>query len=202
MFCKNCGNQMDPQAAICVKCGVPAGTGANFCNNCGAPLAPGAAVCTNCGVAQGPAAVPPQAPIGGPACYCRNCGNQMDPHAAVCIKCGVPAGSGMNFCNNCGAPSAPGAAVCTNCGVAFTAPIPAGAQKSKMAAGLLGIFLGGFGVHNFYLGFTGKAVAQLLISVLSCGTLAVGAWIWGFVEGIMILTGSISADANGVPLKD
>ena len=26
--------------------------------------------------------------------------------------------------------------------------------KSKIAAGLLGIFLGSLGVHNFYLGFT------------------------------------------------
>ena len=33
--------------------------------------------------------------------------------------------------------------------------------KSKVAAGLLAIFLGAFGVHNFYLGYTGKAVAQL-----------------------------------------
>ena len=29
-------------------------------------------------------------------------------------------------------------------------------QKSKVAAGLFGIFLGSFGVHNFYLGFTGS----------------------------------------------
>ena len=44
---------------------------------------------------------------------------------------------------------------------------PAGyAQKSKLAAGLLGIFLGCFGVHNFYLGNTGKAVAQLLLTVI------------------------------------
>ena len=39
-------------------------------------------------------------------------------------------------------------------------------QKSKLAAGLLGIFLGCFGVHNFYLGNTGKAVAQLLLTVI------------------------------------
>ena len=39
--------------------------------------------------------------------------------------------------------------------------------KSKMAAGLLGIFLGSLGIHNFYLGYTGKAVAQLLITILS-----------------------------------
>ena len=134
--------------------------------------------------------------------FCRNCGNEMDPQAAICVKCGVPAGQGQNFCPHCGAASAPGAAVCTQCGVAFAQPVPAGAQKSKMAAGLLGIFLGAFGVHNFYLGYTGKAVAQLLISVLSCGFLAVASEIWGLVEGIQILTGSIATDAKGVPLKD
>ena len=26
--------------------------------------------------------------------------------------------------------------------------------------------------------------------------------IWGLIEGIMILTGSINTDANGVPLKE
>lgn len=74
--------------------------------------------------------------------------------------------------------------------------------KSKMVAGLLGIFLGTFGVHNFYLGYTGKAVAQLLISLLSCGTLAIVSEVWGLVEGIMILMGNINTDANGNPLKD
>lgn len=134
--------------------------------------------------------------------FCRNCGNQIDDQAAVCVKCGVAAGQGTNFCPHCGAATVPGAAVCTQCGVALAQPVPQGAQKSKMAAGLLGIFLGAFGVHNFYLGYTGKAVAQLLISVLSCGFLAVASEIWGLVEGIQILTGSIDKDAKGVPLKD
>lgn len=74
--------------------------------------------------------------------------------------------------------------------------------KSKIAAGLLGIFLGSLGVHNFYLGFTGKAIAQLLISLLSCGTLAFASGIWGLIEGILILTGSMNVDADGNPLKD
>ena len=126
----------------------------------------------------------------------------MDPQAVVCVKCGVPAGQGNNYCPHCGAQTAPDAAVCTQCGVAFAQPVPVGEQKSKMAAGLLGIFLGAFGVHNFYLGYTGKAVAQLLISVLSCGFLAVASEIWGLVEGIQILTGSIKTDAKGIPLKD
>ena len=75
-------------------------------------------------------------------------------------------------------------------------------QKSKIAAGLLGIFLGGFGVHNFYLGYTGKAIAQLLITLLTCGFGAFVSSIWGLIEGILILTGSINVDGNGVPLKD
>lgn len=91
--------------------------------------------------------------------------------------------------------------VCTTCGAALSQPVQ-GPQKSKMAAGLLGIFLGAFGVHNFYLGYTGKAVAQLLITVLSLGFLAVVSSIWGLIEGVMILTGSIKTDAKGVPLSD
>ena len=74
--------------------------------------------------------------------------------------------------------------------------------KSKVAAGLLGIFLGAFGVHNFYLGFTGKAVAQLLLTILSCGALSFVSAIWGLIEGIMVLTGSIKTDGKGLPLKE
>lgn len=75
-------------------------------------------------------------------------------------------------------------------------------QKSKVAAGLFAIFLGSFGVHNFYLGFTGKAVAQLLITVLSCGILSPVSAIWGLIEGILILTGETSKDAYGNDLKE
>lgn len=129
--------------------------------------------------------------------YCRNCANPLDPNAAVCTKCGVKVGGGFRYCPNCGNETDPNAAVCTKCGVALSAPVPAGEQKSKMTAGLLGIFLGGLGIHNFYLGYTGKAIAQIVLSLC----FGIGA-IWGLVEGIMILTGSIKTDANGVPLKD
>ena len=77
--------------------------------------------------------------------------------------------------------------------------------KSKIAAGLLGIFLGSLGVHNFYLGYTGKAVGQLLLTLVGWIACAVGpfaAWIWGLVEGIQILSGSINVDSDGNPLKD
>ena len=108
---------------------------------------------------------------------------------------------GNNFCPNCGAKVAPGAAFCATCGMQFAQPAMqpnATVQKSKIAAGLLGLFLGGWGVHNFYLGFTTKAVIQLILTIFTCGI----ASLWGFIEGIMILAGSIKVDANGVPLKD
>ena len=134
--------------------------------------------------------------------YCKNCGNPMDPNAAFCVKCGCAVGNGNAFCPNCGQRINPNASVCVNCGASIQAPIPVGQQKSKLAAGLLGIFLGGLGIHNFYLGYSGKGVAQLLITLLTCGFGAIVSSIWGLIEGIQILTGSIDRDANGYPLGE
>ena len=41
-----------------------------------------------------------------------------------------------------------------------------------------------------------------LITLLSCGALGVISEIWGVIEGIQILTGSINTDGKGIPLKD
>lgn len=80
-------------------------------------------------------------------------------------------------------------------------------QKSKLAAGLLGIFLGGLGIHNFYLGNTVKVVIQLLIGTL--GWFVMLGWvsnIWGIIEGIIILCSKKGSnwhqDANGNELSD
>ena len=51
MFCKNCGEAMNDNQAICLKCGVKTGDGKGFCANCGQPVGEGASVCLNCGVA-------------------------------------------------------------------------------------------------------------------------------------------------------
>ena len=106
------------------------------------------------------------------------------------------------YCKNCGAQINDNAVVCVNCGASVkTVPVRA-AGKSKMAAGLLAIFLGGLGIHNFYLGYNGKAVAQLLITLLSAGFGAPIVAVWALIEGIMILTGSIKTDAKGIPLEN
>ena len=53
--------------------------------------------------------------------------------------------------------------------------------KNKTTAGVLGIFLGAFGAHHFYLGNTGRALAYLFLF----WTYLPG--IIGFIEGIMYL---------------
>lgn len=103
-----------------------------------------------------------------------------------CCKCSKEIAEGAVFCGACGTPIK-GDAVCNT-----------QVQKSKVAAGLFGIFLGGFGVHRFYLGYTGLGIAQIAVTIL---TLGFGA-IWGFIEGILILTGSMNRDAKGMPLRD
>ena len=75
---------------------------------------------------------------------------------------------------------------------------PNNIQKSRLIAGLLGIFLGGLGVHNFYLGFNSRAVIQLILTICSCG---LGS-LWGFIEGILILMGNVRVDVSGVELRD
>ena len=126
----------------------------------------------------------------------------MDSNASICIKCGVASGVGNAYCANCGAAVNPNASICTSCGVALSSAAVKGAGKSKLVAGLLAILIGGLGIHNFYLGYTGKAVAQLLITLLSGGLGAPIVAIWALIEGIQILTGSIKTDAKGIPLEN
>jgi len=138
--------------------------------------------------------------------YCRNCGSPIDPRAYACTQCGLGNGAGNNFCPNCGSQTHPDAIICVNCGIAFARPVDKTQQKSKLAAGLLALFLGSLGIHNFYLGYTGKAVGQLVGSLvgglITCGVATAGIAIWALIEGILILSGVINMDAKGVPLKD
>jgi TM2 domain-containing membrane protein YozV len=73
-------------------------------------------------------------------------------------------------------------------------PLAAATPKSKVAAGLLGIFLGGFGVHKFYLGFPVAGVIMLAVSVIggfiTSGFTSLAVTLIGLVEGIIYLTKS------------
>jgi hypothetical protein len=61
-------------------------------------------------------------------------------------------------------------------------PIAGDQAKSRTTFIVLGIFLGMLGIHNFYAGYTSKAVGQLCLSVLTLGYLAIASWIWAIVE--------------------
>lgn len=80
------------------------------------------------------------------------------------------------------------------------APV-SGPPKSKMVAGLLGIFLGAFGAHRFYLGNMRGGRVMLVMTVLSLGLLAPLTAFWGLIEGILILCGVRKTDARGIPLQ-
>jgi len=69
--------------------------------------------------------------------------------------------------------------------------------QSKLAAGLLGIFLGWLGAGRFYIGDSRTGVRQLVITFLTCGL----GWVWGLIDGIVILVNG-GHDAQGRKLRD
>jgi len=131
--------------------------------------------------------------------YCRNCGKEVAEQALMCVACGVPPKNGKKVCQNCGQETDPSAELCTKCGVRLAIGPPQDTAKSRLAAGVLGIVLGWLGIHRFYLGYIAIGIAQIAVSLFTCG---IGGFFWGFIEGILILIGSINKDANGDPLKD
>ena len=78
-------------------------------------------------------------------------------------------------------------------------------RKSRVAYILFAVLLG-FGVHNFYAGYTSRAVLQLVLwctgligSVVCCGVgapLLLFVWIWGIAEAC-----TTTVDADGRPFQ-
>ncbi|MEP4077745.1 NINE protein [Haloferula sp.] len=64
-------------------------------------------------------------------------------------------------------------------------PPPSGKSDKKLVAGLLGILLGSFGIHKFYLGYQTEGIIMLVV------TLVVGGVTCGFGIGVMGLVGLI-----------
>ena len=142
---------------------------------------------------------PPPPPMPAPALraeppqsFCRNCGRNVNPAAIACPGCGLPPLTSSNFCGHCGATTQPGQIVCLTCGSALqTPPVP----KNKVTAGLLAIFLGGLGVHKFYLGYSKAGAIMLAVCIVGAFFFGFGplaAWVIGFIEGILYLSKSDS----------
>jgi TM2 domain-containing membrane protein YozV len=95
------------------------------------------------------------------------------------------------FCANCGNTISEKSTICVKCGVPNAA---AGSSTSRAAYILLGIFLGLLGVHNFVAGYTGRGVAQLLLTLLT-GWLIIplfAVWLWNIIEVCVV-----TKDAKG-----
>ena len=93
----------------------------------------------------------------------------------------------MVFCHGCGKEIHETALMCPHCGARSVTVIRAKGEKSKIAAALLAWFLGGIGIHKFYLGRIGWGIAYLLF----CWTF-IPAFI-AFIEGIILLSMSDEA---------
>lgn len=119
--------------------------------------------------------------------YCKTCGTQMNDNQVICLNCGCAKGTGIKYCANCGAELQPNAAACMNCGVSAnfgTENVTSNAgtdftnksswcpkDKDKIIAIVLALFLGGFGIHNFYFGETKKGILRLVLCWCGVGSI-------------------------------
>lgn len=103
--------------------------------------------------------------------YCKNCGAELKEGQEVCLACGVKVGKGNQYCAKCGEKvKSLEQDVCLNCGAKLKTSVsistgdsswvPEG--KDKIVAILLAFFLGGLGIHNFYLGETKKGIVKIV----------------------------------------
>lgn len=94
------------------------------------------------------------------------------------------------FCSSCGEIINKEAEICPKCGVRQHLPTHSQSQarsttkvpKSKVAAGILALFLGGIGIHKFYLGNVGMGIVYLLFAWTFIPAIV------AFFEGIIYLT--------------
>lgn len=143
------------------------GADQKFCFSCGTALHHSATNCPKCGAVQpihlespvSPYQPVRSAPVPG----------VLPPHHVFCRGCGQPIHESALTCPKCGA-------------VQRTATGAVIGGKDRMTAGLLGILLGSFGAHRFYLGHIGLGFLYLLFF-----------WTWipgivGLIEGIIYFT--------------
>lgn len=129
------------------------------------------------------------------AITCKNCGQTLPDNTSFCSHCGTKVEI-IKFCPKCGTELSNNSSFCPNCGERIGAQSPSSfsfnaeqyAAKSqlhekKIIAGLLGLLLGGLGIHYFYINKPVGGIVSIVLSICSCG-------IWSFlmiVQGIRML---------------
>ncbi|WP_195468630.1 NINE protein [Clostridium sp. D43t1_170807_H7] len=138
--------------------------------------------------------------------YCRDCGQLISNDSLKCTNCGTRKGLGDNYCYRCGSRiKSHSIEVCEFCGAKLNNNIDELniKIKNKLLAGLLALFLGGMGIHRFYLGYIKIGIVQLSLWVLGYFTGDI-TWvivqIWALIESILIFLGKIK-DSEGNDLE-
>lgn len=169
---------------ICKQCGTDNSSTAKFCKACGVSLE----------LSRPEPEPEPEYK------YCTHCGAENAPTALFCMNCGTKLGEDEMFEQYDDEPQYDGYSQYDDYSQYSSqyqqqyGPQYGGQQppeyKSKVTAGILGILLGAFGAHKFYLGYTKEALIMLLVSVLTLGIGGAVMGIIGLVEGILYLTNS------------
>ena len=107
-----------------------------------------------------------------------------------CPNCHNVIADGSNFCSYCGAKI-----MLNQVNISYNnQQYIVSSGKSRIAYILLGIFLGSWGIHNFYAGYTDKAIIQLVLGLISCGMISA---IWAIIDVC-----TVTCDANGFAFTD
>ena len=117
--------------------------------------------------------------------FCTNCGQEIDGRRNKCTFCG------KELKNN----------KVINSNEKSKVKIESNVGKSRMLSAIVAILFGYLGVHNFYLGYNSKGIAQLLITLLTFGSLSFVSTIWGYCDAFMLFTKKINVDGYGNPLS-
>lgn len=104
--------------------------------------------------------------------FCSTCGKEIDNNAVVCPGCGCPTAKYHNR--------------------------DISDDKSWIITLLLCFFLGGFGIHRFYVGKNGSGIAILLLTISFFGIIISAPW--ALIDFIVILCGNFKT-ADGKDLK-
>lgn len=121
--------------------------------------------------------------------FCRNCGNEIQAGSKACMKCGCDPRDGTSFCPNCGVATSEKQIICVKCNAnlkksffKLIRPIISKLffgdfkediekvhsmnPKNRILAGLYAIFLGLFGIDDFYLGKYLRGIVRLFILII------------------------------------
>ena len=100
----------------------------------------------------------------------------VDKDATVVAKTPIEKPKNAKFCAECGAQINAKAEICPKCGVRQAPAASAKPHKDRITAALLALFLGGLGIHKFYL--AGGSTKWGIIYLVFC---------WTFIPAILAL---------------